>query len=65
MEFIIGGLILLQGYTVFMTQRDRKSLLNAVMAKSTNEFMMLERTPKRKTRKVPPVQDDAGIPFGL
>lgn len=66
MEYFVGGLILLQGYTVFMASKDRRTLLNAVMAKTTSEFVMLQKqdAPKRKKRDKP-LQDDAGIPYGL
>lgn len=64
MEFLVGGLILLQGYTQYMHSKDRKALLNAAMAKTPQEFIKMQATPKRKVR-VEPVQDDAGIPFGI
>lgn len=65
MEYLVGGLIAVQCYTLYMTSKERKSLLNAMMAKSTQEFAQLEKAPRRKVRKPEPVQDDAGIPFGL
>ena len=65
MEILVGGLIVVQCYTLFMGYRERKTFLNAVMAKSTPEFIKLEQAPKRKVRKVERAQDDAGIPFGL
>lgn len=65
MEVLVGGLIVVQCYTVYMAHRERKTFLNAVMAKNTQEFVQLERVPRRKVRRPDPVQDDAGIPFGL
>lgn len=66
MEYLVGGLIFAQLYTVYMTSKDRKAMLNAVMAKTTSEFVMLQQErPKRKTRRPEPLQDDAGIPYGL
>lgn len=65
MELIVGGLIITQIVGSYLTFRTQRSLLNAVVSKTTNEFVQLERAPKRKVRKSTSVQDDAGIPFGL
>lgn len=65
MEYLVGGLIVLQCYTVYMTSKERKTMLNAVMAKTPQEFIKMEQTPRHKVRKPEPMQDDAGIPFGL
>lgn len=65
MEVLVGGLIVVQCYTLYMTSKERKSLLNAVMAKNTQEFAQLEKAPRKKVRKPELMQDDAGIPFGL
>lgn len=65
MELIVGGLIVTQVVGSYLTYKYHRSLLNAVMAKSTQEYIQLERQPKRKVRRPDAVQDDAGIPFGL
>lgn len=70
MEWVLTALICVQiaafTYAIHMAFRHNRSLLNAVIAKSSYEFQTLERQPRRKTRKkIEPVQDDAGIPHGL
>lgn len=65
MEYLVGGLVVTNCIGLYLTYRERKSLLNAVMAKNTHEFIQLERQPKRKVRRPDTLQDDAGIPFGL
>lgn len=65
MELIVGGLIVTQIVGSFFTYRYHRSMLNAIVAKTPQEYMKLEATPKRKVRRPEPVQDDAGIPIGL
>lgn len=65
MELIVGGLIATQIVGSYLTYRTHRSLLNAVVANTPHEYTKLQQTPKRKVRKPDPLQDDAGIPFGL
>lgn len=65
MELIVGGLILTQIASMYYTHKDRKALLNAVVAKTPNEFKLLQASSPRRSKKVAPLQDDANIPFGL
>lgn len=50
---------------MYYTHKDRKALLNAVVAKTPNEFKLLQASSPRRSKKVAPLQDDANIPFGL
>lgn len=65
MELIVGGLILTQLASMYFTSKDRKALLNAVVAKTPQEFMHLQAEPVKRAKKVAPLQDDANIPYGL
>jgi hypothetical protein len=69
MIYVLAAAVALQaalsGYTCYMNSKDRASLLNAVMAKSTQEFVQLQRVPRKKTKRPEVVQDDAGIAYGL
>lgn len=65
MEMIVGGLILTQVYSIYMTSKDRKALLNAIVAKTPNEFRLLQAEKPKRARKPVSVQDDANIPYGL
>ncbi len=65
MELIVGGLIVTQIVGAYFTYRTQRSLLHAVMSKTTSEFIKMEEVPKRKIRRPQPIQEDAGIPFGL
>jgi hypothetical protein len=64
---VIAAQSAVTAYTTHMVAKERKASLNAVMAKSTGEFQMLQQQdrPKRKSRRPEHIQDDAGIPFGL
>ena len=66
MEILVGGLVLTQLAGTYFTYRYHKSLLNAIVAKTPQEFTKLEQAPpRRKVRRPEPVQDDAGLPYGL
>lgn len=69
MEWTLVGVIAFQSLTLiyvsFLSHKERKSLLNGIMAKTSQEFIKMEQTPKRKVRNPEPLQNDAGIPFGL
>ena len=65
MEILVGGLVVSQLFGSYFTYRYHRSMLNAIVAKTPQEFVKLEQVPRRKTRRPDPAQDDAGIPFGL
>ncbi len=66
---LIAALVLqtcVQAYNIRMTSIDRKSMLNAIMAKSTYEFQTLQSVDRpKRAKKAAPIQDDAGIAYGL
>lgn len=64
MEILVGGLILSNVAVVVAAYLQQRGLLNAIVAKTPQEFMKLQDPPKRKVKKEV-LQDDAGIPFGL
>lgn len=69
MEWILSAIVITQAaaftYASHLMHRHHRSLLNAVIAKTPQEFERLEKRPTKRPKKSVPVQDDAGIPFGL
>lgn len=64
MLFIVLGVLVLQGFTLFLWQRDRSRMLNAVLARTPHEFIKLEGKKKPVVEKDPDLVDATEIPFG-